>query len=157
MRAAAGLLGELFGVRERGAVDVSAEDPNRVAFETACFAYYRDLKSKGWQHPDEGDFTAASLFWREANGKYGVHQIEAAWCGWQMCMRSADVAREHGYRLGYATGRADGARAHGTSVTPRVCPGCGYRMDPTQLSQARLDYTCPNCGKHRISEFREAA
>ena len=136
---------------------MSAEDQNRVAFETACFAYYRDLKAKGWHHPDEGDLTSASLFWREDNGKYGVHQIEAAWCGWQMCMRSADVAREHGYQMGYIAGKADAAKARNPFVTGRQCPGCGYRMDPVQLGQSRLDHTCPNCGKHRISEFKEAA
>lgn len=59
-------------------------DAERVKFEDAVWRYYANLKDKGWSHPDEGDFNRESLFWREANGQYGVKQIEAAWNGWMM-------------------------------------------------------------------------
>ena len=57
----------------------------RQAFEARIFAYYQNLKVNGWSHPDEGDNTPEALFWRQPNGQYGVHQIEAAWQGWQLC------------------------------------------------------------------------
>lgn len=58
---------------------------NRLAFETAVWTHYRSLKTAGWSHPEEGDPTdPAALFWRQPSGKYGVRQIEAAWCGWQL-------------------------------------------------------------------------
>jgi hypothetical protein len=57
----------------------------RPQFEDACWAHYQGLKARGWSHPDEGDPNSrGSLFWREANGQYGVRQIEAAWRGWLM-------------------------------------------------------------------------
>lgn len=63
----------------------------RPQFEDATWAHYRGLKARGWSHPDEGDPNSReSLFWREANGQYGVRQIEAAWRGW--LMREAAVS-----------------------------------------------------------------
>lgn len=60
-------------------------DAEREDFEAKCWAYYQGLKAKGWSHPEEGDSTdPAALFWRNDDGRYGVHQIEAAWNGWQM-------------------------------------------------------------------------
>lgn len=56
----------------------------RATFERECFAYYQRIKAAGWSHPEEGDATPESLFWRQENGMYGVHQIEAAWQGFQM-------------------------------------------------------------------------
>ena len=54
-------------------------------FETKCWAYYQGLKAEGWSHPAEGDSTAReSLFWRADDGRYGIHQVEAAWKGWLM-------------------------------------------------------------------------
>ena len=60
-------------------------DDTRPQFEDACWAHYKGLKARGWSHPDEGDPNSReALFWREANGQYGVRQIEAAWRGWLM-------------------------------------------------------------------------
>ena len=60
----------------------------RPQFEDAIWAHYQGLKARGWSAPEEGDPSSReSLFWREANGQYGVRQIEAAWRGW--CMRDA--------------------------------------------------------------------
>ena len=58
----------------------------RDVFEQRCFAYYQRLKLVGWTHADEGDLTHESLFWRREGHPtmYGVHQIEAAWQGFQM-------------------------------------------------------------------------
>lgn len=58
----------------------------RAQFEADCFAYYQRLKASGWAHSAEGDQTPESLFWRrETNPEmYGIHQIEAAWQGYQM-------------------------------------------------------------------------
>lgn len=61
----------------------------RAAFETAAWAYYQSLKAGGWSDPQEGDNTPEALFWRseENPALYGVHQIQAAWQGWQMAHR----------------------------------------------------------------------
>lgn len=57
----------------------------RQEFEDATWAYYRKIKAAGWSSPDEGDSSRReSIFWRHDNGMYGVQQIEAAWCGWQL-------------------------------------------------------------------------
>lgn len=58
----------------------------RDQFEADCFAYYQRLKASGWAHSAEGDQTPESLFWRrETNPEmYGIHQVEAAWQGYQM-------------------------------------------------------------------------
>ena len=64
-------------------------DPARTLFESLCFDYYQQIKFAGWSHPEEGDFTPESLFWRsESNAEvYGVHQIQAAWNGFLMAYR----------------------------------------------------------------------
>lgn len=57
----------------------------RQEFEAAVWAYYKRIKAAGWSHPDEGDSSRReSIFWRTEAGQYGVLQIEAAWCGWQL-------------------------------------------------------------------------
>ena len=63
-------------------------DQERTQFEAAMWAYYLDLKAKGWSAPGEGDPTPEALFWREESGKYGVLSVEAAWNGWQMARKS---------------------------------------------------------------------
>lgn len=63
------------------AIDLAAEE---IAFQDSMWVYYQNLKSHGWNHPDEGDNTKEALFWKQPNGKYGVNQIEAAWNGWKM-------------------------------------------------------------------------
>lgn len=68
-------------------ITVSLVDASRAAFEIEIFAYYQNLKIHGWWDRQEGDNTAASLFWRAPSGKYGVTAVEAAWNGWQMAMR----------------------------------------------------------------------
>lgn len=59
----------------------------RALFEQLCFDYYLGLKAGGWSNSDEGDPTPAALFWRSETQPemYGVHQIQAAWWGFQMC------------------------------------------------------------------------
>jgi len=39
-------------------------------------------------------------------------------------------------------------------VTMRCCPGCGYLVNQIQIDLAVLNYKCPQCGKHRYSEFQ---
>ena len=61
------------------------DEESRAAFQSHVWTYYAGLKAAGWSHPEEGDSSnPESLFWRTPSGKYGVAQIEAAWCGWQM-------------------------------------------------------------------------
>ena len=69
------------------------DDQLRAEFERLMFTYYMELKKAGWSGPGEGDPTPDALFWRDENQPemYGVHQIQAAWVGFQ---------------LGYAAGAA---------------------------------------------------
>lgn len=60
-------------------------EDERQCFEDAVWRYYRVIKNAGWSNPEEGDSNRReSIFWRLESGKYGVQQIEAAWCGWQL-------------------------------------------------------------------------
>jgi DNA-binding transcriptional ArsR family regulator len=58
----------------------------RELFEQLTFAYYKRLKATGWWSPDEGDPTPEALFWRREDQPemYGVHQLQAAWGGFQL-------------------------------------------------------------------------
>lgn len=38
-------------------------------------------------------------------------------------------------------------------VTARFCPGCGYEKPQLLVDMARLNFDCPRCGKHKLSEF----
>lgn len=67
--------------------DDSAIDRERQTFESVTFNYYLELKAKGWSGEGEGDSTLEALFWRRENGRYGVHAIEQAWCGWLLRMQ----------------------------------------------------------------------
>lgn len=40
------------------------------------------------------------------------------------------------------------------AVTHRCCPNCGYLMAQIEIDTARLNFDCPRCGKHRLSEFQ---
>lgn len=40
------------------------------------------------------------------------------------------------------------------AVTHRCCPSCGYLVAQFMIEQARLDFDCPRCGKHKQSEFQ---
>jgi len=35
----------------------------------------------------------------------------------------------------------------------RKCPGCGFIKDQESIDSARLNFLCPRCGKHRLSDF----
>lgn len=61
------------------------ESLERSAFEDACWQKYLDERARrkidgdvADEHPDR-----QQLFWRKADGKYGVAAFEAAWWGWQ--------------------------------------------------------------------------
>lgn len=63
---------------------------SRRAFEAAMWEYYRELKALGWSAPEEGDFTPEALFWRTDTGLYGVKQIQAAWMGWLLAVKTQE-------------------------------------------------------------------
>lgn len=65
-------------------------DAVRRAFEAAMWEYYRELKALGWSAPEEGDFTPEALFWRTDTGRYGVNQIQAAWTGWLLAVKTQE-------------------------------------------------------------------
>lgn len=107
-------------------------EDTRKRFETACFAYYQRLKAAGWSHPDEGDATPESLFWRKPNGMYGVEQIEAAWQGFLFAQEPVDMLL--------------------------FCPNCGEQHidapsddaydgnPPTWTNPPHRSHLCHNCG-----------
>lgn len=55
----------------------------RDAFETAAHDLYLRVKAMRTEPMvGDGDGTRQSLFWRNADGTYGVEQWNAAWWGW---------------------------------------------------------------------------
>lgn len=64
-------------------------DPERAAFEQAAYQHYLERHRAGLV-ADSGAPACepAALFWRQADGTYGVLMFNAAWWGWQ-------AAREH--------------------------------------------------------------
>lgn len=57
---------------------------HRGAFEQQCWAYYGRLKAAGWSDAQEGDTTLReALFWRQEDGRYGVHSVQQAWEGFK--------------------------------------------------------------------------
>ena len=57
----------------------------RAEFEDRTYAYYLDRRSKGdfENHPERGDDTRESIFWKNPDGSYGVHAIQSAWQGFK--------------------------------------------------------------------------
>ena len=53
----------------------------RKDFEQVCFKFYMARRAQGdfENHPGRGDDTPEAMFWMTDDGRYGVHQIEAAW------------------------------------------------------------------------------
>jgi len=35
----------------------------------------------------------------------------------------------------------------------RACPKCGYRIAQLVVDMARLNFKCPRCHQHKLSEF----
>lgn len=98
----------------------------REAFEQAIFAYYSDLKAKGWSAPGEGDFTREALCWRNETGNYGVASVAAAWGGWQMRARWVPPPVVYHY--------------DDQSVEHTACPWCGERGPDFDESPMPSDY-----------------
>jgi predicted RNA-binding Zn-ribbon protein involved in translation (DUF1610 family) len=40
------------------------------------------------------------------------------------------------------------------TVTIRSCPGCKYQVAQLLIDASRVDLDCPDCGKHKLSEFQ---
>jgi len=38
-------------------------------------------------------------------------------------------------------------------VSTRNCPECGHFVSQVMAEMAAVDFDCPRCGKHKISEF----
>lgn len=57
----------------------------RKDFEQVCFKFYMARRAQGdfENHSERGDDTPEAMFWRTDDGRYGVHQIEAAWQGFK--------------------------------------------------------------------------
>lgn len=37
----------------------------------------------------------------------------------------------------------------------KFCPGCYYLVATEMTEDARFDFDCPQCGKHKLSEFKD--
>lgn len=40
------------------------------------------------------------------------------------------------------------------AVTHRCCPSCGYLLTQHDIEAHRIDFMCPRCEEHRVSEFQ---
>ena len=38
-------------------------------------------------------------------------------------------------------------------VSTRFCPECGHLVSQLAVELATVDFDCPKCGKHKLSEF----
>lgn len=40
------------------------------------------------------------------------------------------------------------------AVTTRACPGCGYLVAQVAVDMARINFKCPRCAEHSMSDFK---